>query len=45
MIDFGFVIYGVLLVAMVGLAVRHDARRMARKRLADAVAYSKETPT
>ena len=40
MIDIGFLIYGVLLAGMLGLAVFADARRRARRRTADAVEIS-----
>jgi hypothetical protein len=42
MIDIGFLIYGLLLAAMLGLAVFSDARRRARRKLADAAEYSKK---
>ncbi len=38
MIDFVFLIYGLLLAAMVGFAVLLDVRRRRRRRLADASA-------
>jgi len=41
MIDVGFVIYGVLVVAVLCLAVFADARRRARRRQAEAAEYSK----
>jgi uncharacterized integral membrane protein len=41
MIDFGFVVYGLLLAAMLGLAVFTDSRRRARRRQSDAAAYAK----
>ena len=40
MIDLGFVVYGLLLAAMLGLAVYTDIRRRARKRLSDAAGQS-----
>ena len=40
MIDFGFVVYGLLLAAMLGVAVSADARRRARRRMPDAADIS-----
>jgi hypothetical protein len=43
-IDFGFLIYGFLLAAMLGLAVLADARRRARRRISDAAPFSTKFP-
>ena len=40
MIDIGFLIYGLLLAGMLGLAAFADARRRARRKLAEAAEYS-----
>lgn len=40
MIDVGFVIYGLLLASLLGLAVFGDARRRARRRMLDAADIS-----
>lgn len=42
MIDFGFVTYGLLLAAMLGLAAFADARRRARRKQSDAAEYAKK---
>ena len=42
MIDFGFVAYGLLLAAMLGLAVFADARRRARRRIINAAEISQK---
>ncbi|MXO58470.1 hypothetical protein GRI89_02770 [Altererythrobacter salegens] len=42
MIDFVFVIYGFLLVLMIGLAVRLDSRRRQRRRQAEAASVLNE---
>jgi len=41
-IDFGFVAYGLLLAAMLGLAVSADARRRARGRVLDTAEISQK---
>ena len=42
MIDFGFVIYGLLLAALLGFAVLADARRRASRRMLDAADISQK---
>jgi hypothetical protein len=41
-IDIGFAIYGLLLAAMIGLALVADARRRARRRLAETADISRK---
>lgn len=42
MIDFGFVVYGLLLAGMLGLAVFADVRRRARRRVLDTADISQK---